>query len=82
MNKKNKNNKQELVEKYSKHLPQILLKVGTELFAGVAVGVFIGITLDNYFQKSPMFIIIFFFLGCAAGFLNVFNAIKQNQGKF
>ena len=49
-------------------------KLGTELVAAVAVGTIIGFILDNWFGTKPWLIIIFFFLGAAAGMLNVIRA--------
>ena len=34
---------------------------------------------DNYFETRPLFIIIFFQLGSAAGILNVFRVAKSLQ---
>ena len=54
-------------------------KLGTELVAAVAVGTIIGFILDSWFDTKPWLIIIFFFLGAAAGMLNVIRAAKQTQ---
>ncbi len=54
-------------------------KLGTELVAAVAVGTIIGFILDNWFGTKPWLIIIFFFLGAAAGMLNVIKAAKRMQ---
>ena len=54
-------------------------KLGTELVAAVAVGTIIGFILDNWFDTKPWFIIIFFFLGAAAGMLNVIRTAKRMQ---
>ena len=54
-------------------------KLGTELVAAVAVGTIIGFILDGWFDTKPWLIIIFFFLGAAAGMLNVIRAAKQMQ---
>ena len=54
-------------------------KLGTELVAAVAVGTIIGFILDSWFDTKPWLIIIFFFLGAAAGMLNVIRAAKQMQ---
>ena len=54
-------------------------KLGTELVAAVAVGTIIGFILDSWFDTKPWLIIIFFFLGAAAGMLNVIRAAKQLQ---
>ena len=54
-------------------------KLGTELVAAVAVGTIIGFILDSWFGTKPWLIIIFFFLGAAAGMLNVIRAAKRMQ---
>ncbi len=54
-------------------------KLGTELVASVAVGTIIGFILDNWFDTKPWLIIIFFFLGAAAGMLNVIRAANKMQ---
>ena len=54
-------------------------KLGTELVAAVAVGTIIGFILDNWFDTKPWLIIIFFFLGTAAGILNVIRTAKRIQ---
>jgi len=56
-------------------------KLGTELVAAVAVGTIIGFILDNWFDTKPWLIIIFFFLGAAAGVLNVIRAANRMQEK-
>ena len=54
-------------------------RLGTELVAAVAVGTIIGFILDNWFDTKPWFIIIFFFLGAAAGMLNVIRTASRMQ---
>ena len=54
-------------------------KLGTELVAAVAVGTIIGFILDSWFDSKPWLIIIFFFLGTAAGILNVFRTANRMQ---
>ena len=54
-------------------------KLGTELVAAVAVGTIIGFILDNWFDTKPWLIIIFFFLGAAAGMLNVIRSANKMQ---
>ena len=56
-------------------------KVGTELVAAVTVGTIIGFILDTWFGTKPWLIIIFFFLGSAAGMLNVIRTAKKMQEK-
>ena len=54
-------------------------KLGTELVAAVAVGTIIGFILDSWFGTKPWLIIVFFFLGSAAGMLNVIRTAKRMQ---
>ena len=54
-------------------------KLGTELVAAVAVGTIIGFILDSWFGTKPWLIITFFFLGAAAGMLNVIRAANRMQ---
>ena len=54
-------------------------KIGTELVAAVMVGTIIGFILDNWFDTKPWLIIIFFFIGSAAGMLNVIRTAKKMQ---
>jgi len=53
------------------------LKISTELVASVVVGSIIGFLLDNWFGTKPLLIISFFFMGVAAGILNVFRSAKR-----
>ena len=53
------------------------LKISTELVAAVVVGSTIGFLLDNWFDTKPLLIICFFFMGVAAGILNVFKSAKN-----
>ena len=54
-------------------------KLGTELVSAVAVGTIIGFILDTVFDSKPWLMIIFFFLGAAAGILNVIRAANRMQ---
>ena len=54
-------------------------KLGTELVAAVGVGTIIGFILDSWFGTTPWLIIIFFFLGAAAGMLNVIRTANRMQ---
>ena len=56
-------------------------KLGTELVSAVLVGTIIGFILDTWLGTKPWLIIVFFFLGSAAGILNVIKAAKKMQEK-
>ena len=55
------------------------LKISTEMVASVVVGSTIGFLLDNSFDTKPLLTICFFFMGVAAGILNVFRSAKKMQ---
>ncbi len=50
-------------------------RIGTELVAGVVLGVAIGLGLDYWLDSRPWFMILFFFLGAGAGMLNVYRTV-------
>ena len=54
-------------------------KMSTELVSAVAVGTIIGFILDKWFGTKPWLILIFFFVGVAAGILNVVKSAKKLQ---
>jgi len=56
-------------------------KLGTELISAVLVGTIIGFILDTWFGTKPWLIIVFFFLGSAAGILNVIKTANKMQDK-
>ena len=58
------------------------LKISTELVAAVVVGSIIGFLLDGWFDTKPLLTICFFFMGVAAGILNVFKSAKKMQKKY
>ena len=57
------------------------LKISTELVASVFVGTIIGFLLDSWFDTKPLLTICFFFMGVAAGILNVFKSAKKMNKK-
>ena len=54
-------------------------KLGTEFVSAVVVGTIIGFILDTWFDTKPWLIITFFFLGAAAGILNVIRTANRMQ---
>ena len=52
------------------------LRLGIELVAALVVGVGIGHLLDRWLGTGPWLMVVFFFLGSAAGFLNVYLAVQ------
>jgi ATP synthase protein I len=52
------------------------LRMATELAAALIVGLALGWVIDRVFGTHPWGLILFFFLGVAAGMVNVFRAAK------
>lgn len=53
------------------------LRIAVELAAAVVVGTGIGIVLDRWLGTAPWLLILFFLIGSAAGFLNVYRAAQD-----
>ena len=58
------------------------LKISTELVASVVVGTTLGFIFDNWFDTRPWLTISFFFMGVAAGILNVIKSAKNMHKNF
>jgi len=52
-------------------------RVGIELAAGLFVGGGLGWLLDRWWHTSPVMLILLFFLGAAAGMVNVFRTARD-----
>ncbi|MFZ5791194.1 MAG: AtpZ/AtpI family protein [Pseudomonadota bacterium] len=57
------------------------LRLSVELVSGLIVGGGIGWLLDRWLGTSPALLIVFFFLGAAAGILNVFRTAKEMMNR-
>ena len=54
----------------------LAFRIGTELVAGLVVGVAIGWLLDDWLGTKPWLLVLFFFLGAGAGILNVYRTVS------
>jgi ATP synthase protein I len=54
----------------------LAFRVGIELVSALAVGVGIGWLLDRWLGTKPWLMVVFFFLGSAAGVLNVWRSVS------
>ena len=54
-------------------------RISSELVVGLFVGGLIGWQLDKWFDTSPVFLLIFFLLGAAAGIWNVIRVALEMQ---
>lgn len=49
----------------------VAFRIGIDLISGVAFGVLAGLALDAWLETTPWMLIVFIFLGGAAGIRNV-----------
>ena len=52
------------------------LRIGSDLVAALIVGVGIGVLLDYWLGTKPWMLVLFFVLGAAAGFVNIFRLVS------
>jgi len=55
------------------------LRLSVELFAGIVVGGVIGFYLDRWLGIAPWCMLVFIFLGAAAGFRNLIRAGNRDD---
>ncbi|MCH9020775.1 MAG: AtpZ/AtpI family protein [Proteobacteria bacterium] len=58
----------------------VALRVSIEMVGPLAVGVGIGWVLDDWLATAPLFLLVFFLLGAAAGGLNTYRRARQIAG--
>ncbi len=56
------------------------MRPAVELVVAIAVGVGIGLLLDRWLGTAPWLFLVFFVLGAAAGFLNVYRVMAGLGG--
>ncbi len=60
---------------------QLAWRMVIELVAGLGIGFGIGYGLDSLFGTMPIFLVIFIFLGLAAGIQTMLRSAKEIQSK-
>jgi ATP synthase protein I len=55
----------------------VAFKIATDLVVAIVVGVGIGWILDSWLSTKPLFLLVFFLFGVAAGLLNVIRTAKK-----
>ncbi len=58
-----------------------MLGTGTQMVAATFVGAAIGWWLDKLTGWAPVFLIVFFLLGSAAGLIAVYRALGSGDGR-
>lgn len=74
----NDENFQEASQKTKKYLQEASM-CGIEIASCVITGVLLGLGLDRYFSSSPFLLILFFFFGIVAAYLNILKMFKRAQ---
>ncbi len=54
----------------------VAMRIGVEMVSALVVGVGIGYGLDHLLGTRPWMMLVFFFLGSAAGILNVWRVVS------
>lgn len=54
-----------------------LSTIGISVVVAIALGVWIGRTLDNWLGTAPWFFFIFLFFGIVAGFRNIYIMVNK-----
>ena len=57
------------------------MRIGVEIVSALIVGVAIGYFLDQWLGTKPWFLLLFFVIGAAAGFMNVFRVVGGLGGQ-
>ena len=57
----------------------LALRIGTDMVAGLAVGVAVGYGLDRWLGYRALFLVIFALLGFAAGMMNVWRIVNGSD---
>ncbi|MBF0589533.1 MAG: AtpZ/AtpI family protein [Magnetococcales bacterium] len=55
---------------------QWAIRIATELASSIAIGIGIGYGLDRWLDTRPWLTLTFLLFGVAAGFLNLYRAVK------
>ncbi|MDE7547766.1 AtpZ/AtpI family protein [Acetobacter fabarum] len=62
-------------------LAALAFRAGTEMLAGLVVGVAMGWELDHWLHTRAVFLVIFALLGGSAGMLNVWRLVRTMDVK-
>ncbi len=60
---------------------RLAIRAATDMVAALVVGGALGYGLDSWLDTTPWFMIIMFFLGAAAGFVNIYRSQTGQEYK-
>ena len=58
----------------------LITQVGISMVTPILVGLYIGKKLDDWLNKSPLFLLIFIIIGIGASFTNLFKTVEKSSG--
>ncbi len=58
----------------------LVTQVGISMAAPILLSLYIGKRLDEHFNRSPLFLLIFIVIGIIASFTNLFKLIEKSSG--
>ena len=58
----------------------LITQVGISMVTPILVGLYIGKKLDEWLNKSPLFLLIFIIIGIGASFTNLFKTVEKSSG--
>jgi len=59
----------------------IVSSMGISVAMAIAIGVWLGLTIDRWLGTKPWFFFIFLFIGIAAGFKNIYVIARRESRK-
>ncbi|MDX8406239.1 MAG: AtpZ/AtpI family protein [Mariprofundus sp.] len=57
------------------------LRVGTEIVTSTMLGLGGGFLLDRWLDTRPLFLLLFFLFGVAAGFINLYHVMGLDRNR-
>lgn len=70
------NHKRELLQSLA-----VVSSMGMSVAIAIAIGVWLGLTIDRWLNSKPWFFFIFLFIGIAAGFKNIYVIARRESRK-
>lgn len=70
------------VPRKTKGLENLVLvtQLGISMASPIIIGLYIGKKLDEYFNKSPLFLFIFIIIGIITAFMSLFKLTGEDSG--
>lgn len=59
----------------------VVSSMGVSVALAIAIGVWLGLTFDKWFNTKPWFFYIFMMIGIAAGFKNIYVIARKELDK-